>query len=283
MKISKISTAHGEHRRTEFRLNMMNQMFLCEFSLNRNAGFIFLAVFQYLQISICISIDIPMPDFIKPRNIVTRSGGILRGMFSSIKYNKGIKWEGPIEKDIVPIFEFSHLILDAISQPFRSNFVIDGVKTSRTPDFLVFTSEEEILIECKAWRQLQDPTVVNHLKIAREHFESLGYRYFIASDQLIRKGHALNNARELLSYRMRTIQSNEETNRIFRQFNFIKERFAAPTFLEAVQCSKSKTDVFVMMASGLIYFNFQDPIQDNTQLSFSQLPETHDAASFLFC
>lgn len=224
-----------------------------------------------------------MSNFSKPRNIVTRSGGLLRGVFSSTKYEKQIKWECDIERDIIPIFEFSWRIIDVTSQPFRSSFLSDGDKTSRTPDFLLTTKDEEIIVECKSAKNLARPEIAEHLRLAKVHFEELGYRYFVATDQTIRSGHPLDNARKLLRYRMRQIQNKNETNRIYQQLDAIRMRFTTPNFSQAMECTKSYTDLLVLMASGLIFFDFHTPIQDTTQLSFFPILEVHDAAKFIFC
>ncbi|MBC3932612.1 TnsA endonuclease N-terminal domain-containing protein [Undibacterium curvum] len=223
-----------------------------------------------------------MSEFHKPRNIVTRSGGILRGFFSSQKYNKQIKWEGSIEKDAVALFEFSAGINDVVSQPFRYSFVVNGKKTSRTADFLITTSSENILVECKPKAMLLREEVKLHLKIAKEHFEKLGYRYLIVTDQMLRSGTALANAKKLLPFRIRNIQSHLETHRIHQQLELLKSSFPFTNLREASDHLRSETDVLVMLASGLAFFDFHQAISDSTQISFSQLEKTHDAARFIF-
>lgn len=223
-----------------------------------------------------------MSNYSKPRRIVTRSGGILRGIFPSTKYKTQIKWEGGIEKDAVAIFEFSHRILNVTSQPFRSTFTHEGKQTSRTPDFLLRTNDEKIIVECKPRARLDDPKVRNHMEIGRQHFESEGYRYFIATDVLLRRGHALVNARFLLPYRIRPLQRREETTRILKQLEALKNRFTETNFLNAISYLNSEVDVLVMMASGLLYFDFQNEIQEKTELFYAPTMENHDAASFLF-
>ncbi|MCH8618151.1 TnsA endonuclease N-terminal domain-containing protein [Undibacterium sp. TS12] len=223
-----------------------------------------------------------MSNYSKPRRIVTRSGGILRGIFASTKYCKQIAWEGNIEKDAVVLFEFSHHILDVSSQPFKSTFVHGGKKTSRTPDFLVTTNNEKIIVECKPKDRLDDPKVQAHMEIGKQHFESDGYRYFIATNDLLRHGYALVNARHLLPYRIRPLQRKEEVARILHQLDSLKNKFSEPSFSSAINFLNSGTDVLVMMASGLLFFDFQTEIQEETQLFYKPTLENHDAASFLF-
>ncbi|MFZ6654740.1 TnsA endonuclease N-terminal domain-containing protein [Undibacterium sp. TJN19] len=223
-----------------------------------------------------------MSNYSKPRRIVTRSGGILRGIFASTKYKTQIKWEGGIEKDAVAIFEFSHRISNVTSQPFKSTFMHVGKQTSRTPDFLIETDSEKIIVECKPIDWLDDPQMQNHMEIGEQHFESDGYRYFIVTDEMLRRGHALTNARLLLPYRMRHLQRRDETARIHYQLEELKKKFPEPNFSNSVSYLNSEVDVLVMMASGLLYFNFQVEIQDQTELFYAPTLENHDAASFLF-
>ncbi len=223
-----------------------------------------------------------MSNYSKPRRIVTRSGGILRGIFASTKYNKQIPWEGCIEKDAVPLFEFSYRILDVTSQPFKSTFMHEGKETSRTPDFLALTCDEKIIVECKPKDRLEDPKVLSHMEIGRQHFESDGYRYVIATNDMLRRGYALVNARHLLPYRIRPLQRKEEIARLLHQLDSLKNKFPQPTFSHAINFLKSEIDVLVMMASGLLFFDFQSEIQEETQLFYTPTQESHDAASFLF-
>lgn len=223
-----------------------------------------------------------MSNHSRPRRIVTRSGGILRGVFASTKYYKSINWEGDIEKDVVILFEFSHRIVDVVSQPFKVTFMNEDKQTSRTPDFLVQTIEEKIIVECKSKRSLEDPKVAAHMEIGRKYFEKEGYRYFIATNELLRSGYALANGRFLLPYRIRPMQHQDETARILDQLKSLKNKLSEPNFSSASSYFNSEIDVLVMMASGFLFFNYQVEIQDQTELFFSQQMEDHDAASFLF-
>jgi hypothetical protein len=220
-------------------------------------------------------------DFRKSRNILTRSGGIIRGDFASCRYAKQIKWEAGIEEDAVTLIEFSSRILNVTSQPFKSVFTHAGKKTSRTPDFLIETGSEQILLECKPAEKLEDPEVREHLNIAKHHFESLGYRYHIATDLDIRSGWALKNAKFLLQYRMRPLQGAAERTRLLNQLIVI--RSLSNLNIENISNALGgSTDVYALMASGYLHFDFHSPICTNTEISFQQLKEKNDAASFLF-
>ncbi len=221
------------------------------------------------------------PNFHKSRRIVTRSGEILRGKFGSCRYEKQINWEAGTEQDTVTLMEFSSVILNVTSQPFKSVFELDGEKTSRTPDFLVETELEQILVECKPAEALKDPSVRLHLDQAKIHFENLGYRYYIATDLEIRSGSALKNANFLLPYRMRPMQSERERSRLLNQLIALRT-VENLTIGSATAIIGDATDVRALMASGYLHFNFHLPICSQTILTFHPLSEKYDAASFLF-
>ncbi len=223
-----------------------------------------------------------LTSFQKPRNIVTRSGGILRGEFSSCRYKKQIKWEECIEKDAVALLEFSSHVRDVVSQPFRANFVDDGKSTSRTPDFLVTTFSEKIILECKPKSTLLDPLMKEHLAVAKKHFESFGYRYHIVTDESIRTGHALRNARRLLRYRVRPLQPKHETRRIHLCLDRLQSKFSSLTLSQAANILESEVDAWVLIASGAVHVDFRFPINADTRLFFEPLEENQDASSFLF-
>lgn len=220
--------------------------------------------------------------FKKSRNIVTRSGGILRGEFASCRYAKQIKWEECIEKDAVALLEFSSHVVNVVSQPFRSCFTIAGKTTSRTPDFLIVTKFEKIILECKSKEMLNTPLVAEHLRVAKEHFESIGFRYHIATDESIRSGNALTNARRLLRYRMRPLQPIRESKRIFGCLDIVKQELPTPTFSQAAEILNSETDVYVLIASGVLHIDFRFLIANDSNLFFNPLKENQDASSFLF-
>ena len=220
--------------------------------------------------------------FEKSRRIVTRSGGILRGEFASCRFQSQIKWEEGIEKDFLALIEFSARVKNVISQPFKAIFVADGNRTSRTPDFLVDMDHERIIVECKPEERLKDPRVIEHLRAAENQFVNHGYRYEVVTDKTIRCGNALRNAKRLLRYRLRPLQQRHEIERIHQCKELLREKHTSLTFSDAVSLLGSETDVFVLIASGLVHIDFQLPITSETIISFDLIKESPDAASFLF-
>lgn len=145
------------------------------------------------------SIPIPWPAGHTPaRKIVTRSGGIPRGLFPSRKNDRMVGYEHLLEADACVLFEMSPQIAAYHEQPIRISFP-DGDRTRLyTPDYqLELTDGRQFLVEIKPARRLAVPEIRDKFDRIEEHMHRLGLSFLVLTDELIRKQPRLTNLRRL--------------------------------------------------------------------------------------
>lgn len=145
------------------------------------------------------SIPLPWAAGHEPvRKIVTRSGGIPRGLFPSRKNNRMVGYEHLLEADACVLFEMSPRIASYREQPVRISFP-DGDRTRLyTPDYEIeLTDGRRFLIEIKPSRRLAEPAVRDKFDRVEEHMHRLGKLFLVLTDESIRKQPRLINLRRL--------------------------------------------------------------------------------------
>lgn len=145
------------------------------------------------------SIPIPWSTGQTPvRKIVTRSGGIPRGLFPSRKNNRMVAYEHLLEADACVLFEMSPQIAAYHEQPTHISFP-DGDRTRLyTPDYqLELTDGRQFLVEIKPARRLAAPEIRDKFDRIEEHMHRLGLSFIVLTDELIRKQPRLTNLRRL--------------------------------------------------------------------------------------
>lgn len=132
----------------------------------------------------------------RAREVISPSGGIVRGKFPSRKNGRMVHHEGLLELEAIYLFEASSLIIRYREQPPTIHYP-DGTRLRRyTPDFeLVLVSGEVVLIEVKPERSLQDEEVRHKLDRVAEHMQRSAKTFIILTDATIRQEPRLSNLR----------------------------------------------------------------------------------------
>lgn len=132
----------------------------------------------------------------RARQVVSPSGGIVRGKFPSRKNGRMVHHEGLLELEAIYLFETSPLIVRYREQPETIHYP-DGARLRRyTPDFeLVLASGEVVLIEVKPVHSLQDEEVRHKLDRVAEHMQRSAMVFIILTDVSIRQEPRLSNLR----------------------------------------------------------------------------------------
>jgi len=132
----------------------------------------------------------------RARNVITPSGGIVRGKLPSRKNGRMVHHEGLLELEAIYLFEASPNIVRYREQPITLHYP-DGAKLRRyTPDFeLVLATGEIVLIEVKPVSSLQHAKVKHKLDCVAEHMCRSEKPFVILTDQVIRQEPRLSNLR----------------------------------------------------------------------------------------
>jgi hypothetical protein len=130
----------------------------------------------------------------RARNVISPSGGIVRGKFPSRKNGRMVHHEGLLELEAIYLFETSPKIVRYREQPITINYP-DGAKLRRyTPDFeLVLATGEQIYVEVKPTASLQHQKVQHKLGCVAEHMRRSEKIFVILTDDVIRQEPRLAN------------------------------------------------------------------------------------------
>ncbi len=145
------------------------------------------------------SIPLPWAAGHEPvRKIVTRSGGIPRGLFPSRKNNRMVGYEHLLEADACVLFEMSPQIASYREQPIRISFPDGDRSRLYTPDYqLELKDGRQFLVEIKPARRLAAPEIRAKFDHIEEHMHRLGLPFLVLTDEVIRAQPRLTNLRRL--------------------------------------------------------------------------------------
>lgn len=134
----------------------------------------------------------------RARQVISPSGGIMRGKFPSRKNGRMVHHEGLLELDAIYLFEASPLVASYREQP-RTILFPDGARLRRyTPDFeLTLSSGGRVLVEVKPRRSLQDAEVRHKLEKVAAHLRRSEQPFVILTDEALRNEPRQANVRRL--------------------------------------------------------------------------------------
>lgn len=103
------------------------------------------------------------------RNIVTRSGARVRGIYFSARFRRGLKWESRLERRLIKACDVSWLVRDALTQPITWTIPDGDGSFEYTPDAAILTRCGQVaIVECKPEIDLQDPETRRRLNRVAE-------------------------------------------------------------------------------------------------------------------
>lgn len=134
----------------------------------------------------------------RARNVISPSGGIVRGKFPSRKTGRMIHHEGLLELDAIYLLEASPLVETYKEQP-RTLYYPDAEKLRRyTPDFeVVLATGESVLIEVKPSRSLACTEVQQKLACISAHMRRLDQPFVTLDERALRLEPRQSNLRRI--------------------------------------------------------------------------------------
>lgn len=213
------------------------------------------------------------PSHSLARQVVTRSGSIVRGRIPSCKAGRMIAFEQLLERDALYLFEFSPQVLAIREQPFKF-FYADGTRTRRyTPDFaLTLSDQSQLVVEVKPSKSLAKPEIQAKLAAISDAMTRQGHRFLVLSDDVIRAEPRLSNLKLLfphlrhpvsdaMRWRLRALAEASSPGAILLVKELAEQFGGLPAVLH-------------LLAHGLIWADSLQPIDQNTPVSL--LPEEVD-------
>lgn len=201
----------------------------------------------------------------RARKVISPSGGIMRGKFSSHKNGRMVHHEGLLELDAIYLFETSPRIVRYREQP-TTIFYPDGARLRRyTPDFeLLLTTGELVLIEVKPLNRRRDPEVQHKLGCISTQLERSSQQFVVLSEDVLRLEPRQANLREAYHRVPRVPISPGAMRAVIDRYG----RFFPMTFGDACSLlARSGVDPYSLLLSGWVRCPLDTPINTGTILS----------------
>lgn len=112
-----------------------------------------------------------------------------------------IRCQSPIERDLCSILEMLPWVVRYEHQPFTAVAAFtDGSHHDYTPDFRVLGAAVRLIIECKPASEVGKDAVRRQVTIGRAWAAEHGYQFLLVTEEQLRTGAFLANARLLRRY-----------------------------------------------------------------------------------
>jgi len=208
------------------------------------------------------------------RKVITRSGARTRGYFPSVKSNRQIPWESPLERDALLVAEFNPRVLRMQEHQRRIAIDSTGDPFVAFPDFIFdFEDEAPLTVEVKSDLDFRDPETQARLAQVANHLSRLGERYWVWTESDIRRSPRLELLEELLTFR------RPGADVYLRERPGVAEVLRWSGSFSLIAASKrvqSRSLILQLIANDLLLADLDRPFVDSTILIVNEgLPHAH--------
>jgi hypothetical protein len=198
----------------------------------------------------------------RSREVISRSGGIVRGKFPSRKNGRMIHHEGLLELDAIYLFESSSRVIRYREQPETIRYPDEAKLRRYTPDFeLVLANGEQIYVEVKPTASLQHQKVQHKLSCIAEHMRRADKVFVILTDDIIRQEPRLSNLRCLYH---RTPRVPPTPDAIRGAINTYRNCFPLSIAAASTVLKTNGLDPYSLLLAGQLRCSLEQPISDDT-------------------
>lgn len=203
----------------------------------------------------------------RAREVISPSGGIVRGKFPSRKNGRMVHHEGLLELGAIYLFETSPRIVRYREQPSTISYPDDAKLRRYTPDFeLVLTTGEIVLIEVKPLRSLEDDEVRHKYDCVVAHLRRSAKPFVILTDDIIRREPHLSNLRWVYHKAARVPPSREAAKIAVQRY---RHHFPLSIGTAATLLSECGVDPYSLLLAGQLRCSVGEPISPDTQITLA--------------
>ena len=198
------------------------------------------------------------------RQVISPSGGIVRGKFPSRKNGRMIYHEGLLELDAIYLFEASPLVVSYREQPYAINYP-DGSRLRRyTPDFeLTLRTGKRVLIEVKPFCRLESDEVRNKLNCVGAYLRRSAKDFVVLDDRDLRLEPRQSNLRNIYHRAPRVPRSMAAYQAALSHH---ERRFPLPIASLTHLLNEQLIHPFSLLLVGLLRRDLDQPISSETLL-----------------
>lgn len=205
----------------------------------------------------------------RARNIVTRSGGIVRGKFPSRKNGALVHHEGCLELDSFFLFEAMPNVVGYQEQPAKGYYPDNGRIRRYTPDVaLEMDAGHAIIVETKTAAALADPLLQSKLQQLERFFAGEGYPFRVLLDTEIRHQPRLNN----LKWIYRRASMRRSTPQSQRAARLLLQPLLPGTISDVVAFLQPRgLNLFDLMLDGFVSYPLEAVIDTDSIVDFAEV------------
>jgi len=205
------------------------------------------------------------------RKITNRHSKKLIGKFPSVKLNRIVWWESPLELDFIYLLEFDRDVISYHEQPARIYYTYDGRSRRYTPDFYVERNYVRQIIEVKPESKASTEENLALFRIASEICRVNDYYFSVATDEGIRIQPKLRNIKLLYKYARILIHPQYQLacHELFVDSSAIPLREIIRFFASR---DVSEQAVYALIYWGILSVDLMQPISLNIEVTLSQQP-----------
>lgn len=209
------------------------------------------------------------------RKVVTRSGRKIRGYFPSRKMGQMVEWESLLERDAILLMEFSSGIKSFREQPEKIIYYAGHEQREYYPDFRITLSGDSVAdVEVKPKAQLQTRKVGEKLAHVTNHYDRLGRRFMVLTDERIRRQPLLSNLNRLQYFNRHGYQIGSLSEKY--RIRFGKD---IPTLFGSVVTELGESVVMTLLAYGVLISNLEQKLTSSSLISW--VKEDDDASLYI--
>ena len=171
-----------------------------------------------------------------------------------------IHWESTIERDAFILMDADIKVKEFYEQPVKIEYTFNGETRDHYPDALIVTEHDPTFIEIKSKQDSLKENMMQRTSILSTHLATKGYGYTVLTEEDIRHGPKLANARMVLRY-------GRKKSRILNKELVKAEYFADGKckFGDVLGYSDSTFScVFNMVLQGELLIDFNEEWNENT-------------------
>jgi hypothetical protein len=203
----------------------------------------------------------------RAREIISPSGGIIRGKFPSRKNGRMVHHEGLLELDAIYLFETSPLVARYREQPLTIHYP-DGAKLRRyTPDFeLLLVTGVTVLVEVKPMHRLTDSEVRHKLDCMATHLRRSVTPFAILTDKSLRDEPRQSSMRWLY-HQAKRVPPTVDAMRVALH----RHRSLFPTSIgeSGSLLAECGVDPYSLLFAGFLRCSLETPVSLDTQINLS--------------
>jgi hypothetical protein len=203
----------------------------------------------------------------RAREVISPSGGIMRGKYPSRKNGRMVHHEGLLELDAVYLLEASPQVARYREQPVTVTYPDGGRVRRYTPDLEVtLDSGKSIWIEVKPAAFLNKEEVQHKLHCVAGHLKRSGQPFVVLTDEVLRQEPRQSNIRTICHRAMRVRPSA-----VFARTVLARCADELPTTLaRTTQMLKEHgAEPYSLLMAGLLRCGLDTPLSPDTRLTYA--------------